>query len=405
VLAGRTKTIRLPVDTVRLVGYAVDDGAGAGVLETTWAKVIGPGQAIFADAHSLITEVSFSEPGAYVLELKADDSELPAADRASVNVLPAGGGDIALGGHWRFEGTAADISGNDNHGQLKGDPTYSRDTPDGIGSGQSVDLDGSEDCVVVKDHPSLGAKGAVTVTCWFKPRSKASGGGGRVLVSKGKGYGPRNFRSNYLLLQTNGYFLQTHGMQNMRAVTLNDKASILNQWHHVAAVFDAHKRQLRIYIDGVLDNAVYSQPATNAVNRLPLCIGKRTPEDPKAIDGKIDEVKVYTRALSDEEIAAMVPGAKPNRPPTVDAGKDITTTVSGPTRLTGSFADDDATPNAGVGQWTRWRKVSGPGQVRFDNRFSPDTSATFTKTGEYVLELQGSDGAHLVCDSVAVAVK
>jgi len=41
------------------------------------------------------------------------------------------------------------------------------------------------------------------------------------------------------------------------------------------------------------------------------------------IDGNLDEIRVWTRALADVEIAALVPGTVVNEPPTVSAGPDV----------------------------------------------------------------------------------
>lgn len=123
------------------------------------------------------------------------------------------------------------------------------------------------------------------------------------------------------------------------------------------------------------------------------------------LDGLIDDVRVYRRALSDGEIATLVPGAKVNRAPAVDAGRDVGVPRSGRAMLKGTFKDDRAFRSSLTAGWTRWQQVSGPGEVHFRNRYATATTAEFTKPGEYVLELRASDGAHLVSDTVRVTVK
>ncbi len=122
------------------------------------------------------------------------------------------------------------------------------------------------------------------------------------------------------------------------------------------------------------------------------------------IDGKIDDVRLYTRALTDAEIAALVPAAAVNKAPQVSAGPDQTIQDSSPATLQGSYVDDGWPATSSTAKWTVWRKISGPGDVEFENRYALATTANFTQVGMYVLELQGSDGAHLVRDTTTITV-
>jgi uncharacterized protein len=75
-------------------------------------------------------------------------------------------------------------------------------------------------------------------------------------------------------------------------------------------------------------------------------------------------------------------GAVPLFPPTVDAGVDRCVVLGGSTYLMGKA--DWLMPAA---QRVRWSKVSGPGQVEFADAASAETTATFSRVGEYTLEL------------------
>jgi hypothetical protein len=70
-----------------LVGLVVDDGVPTGVpLDTTWTQLGGPGTVVFADAKAPATDVTFSQPGSYVLRLTANDSLLSASDDLTIAV-------------------------------------------------------------------------------------------------------------------------------------------------------------------------------------------------------------------------------------------------------------------------------------------------------------------------------
>jgi len=79
-------------------------------------------------------------------------------------------------------------------------------------------------------------------------------------------------------------------------------------------------------------------------------------------------------------------GTVPLFPPTVDAGVDRAVVLGGQTYLSGSAA----WLNPASAQRTRWSKSSGPGQVIFADATAPNTTATFSEPGEYVLQLTAS---------------
>lgn len=75
--AGTNQTISLPASAT-LTGSATDDGQPnpPGALSLTWSRVSGPGTVTFGNAAAASTTASFSAPGAYVLRLSANDSQL-----------------------------------------------------------------------------------------------------------------------------------------------------------------------------------------------------------------------------------------------------------------------------------------------------------------------------------------
>ncbi|HVV50676.1 MAG TPA: kelch repeat-containing protein, partial [Polyangia bacterium] len=58
-------------------------------LTSTWTEVSGPAPVAFADASSPVTDVVFTEPGTYVVQLEASDGMLTTASRATITVDPA----------------------------------------------------------------------------------------------------------------------------------------------------------------------------------------------------------------------------------------------------------------------------------------------------------------------------
>jgi hypothetical protein len=81
----------------------------------------------------------------------------------------------------------------------------------------------------------------------------------------------------------------------------------LNQWHHIAAVFDSDSDRHAIYINGerVAENEYPIGPIPDTTPGHPIYIGVNyspRPYDQRWWDGYIDEVALYGRALSPSEV-------------------------------------------------------------------------------------------------------
>ncbi len=92
-----------------------------------------------------------------------------------------------------------------------------------------------------------------------------------------------------------------------------------------------------------------------------------------------------------------------NQPPGADAGPDLTVEIGNAASLNG-VATDDGLPNPPGVFNVSWSVVSGPGSVNFANAHSPQTAATFTLGGVYVLRLTVTDGELTTSDDVQITV-
>ncbi|HEX6813106.1 MAG TPA: hypothetical protein VF384_15900 [Planctomycetota bacterium] len=68
-----------------LQGSVADDGV-AGPLTIQWTRTAGPGTATFTTPSLAVTDVTFSAPGTYTLELSANDTEFTRTDSVTVTV-------------------------------------------------------------------------------------------------------------------------------------------------------------------------------------------------------------------------------------------------------------------------------------------------------------------------------
>jgi hypothetical protein len=182
---------------------------------------------------------------------------------------------------------AIDDSGNEHHGTAWGTSC----TAGAIGNARA--FDGVSELVEIPDHARLGARQALTVSAWVNP---ARVEGTQTVVNQWYAMDAWN------LGITDGYFVfavsfADGGWGRTASVTALATAE---QWTHVTAVFDG--AVLSLYLDGVLANRVVATGQLQASDR-PIAIGNHPEWD--AFQGSIDEVRVYLRALSPEQVAAL----------------------------------------------------------------------------------------------------
>ncbi len=216
-------------------------------------------------------------------------------------VLPPAG----LVGWWPGDGNANDIAGT-NPGILEGNATASN-----LGlNGRCFRFDGTNDFVRIPDSPVFHLAN-LTVECWvrfaaydtpgntpfphqqyvvFKQNSR-SGNFEGFLLTKDEGPGGHKF-----------FWEVTSAAGEL--VPINSVTSIaLGVWYHVAAVRGPD--YIQVYQDGLLEaQASVSFPQDYGNNPLYFGTSGQSYYDRK-MHGDLDEVSLYNRALSAEEIAAL----------------------------------------------------------------------------------------------------
>ena len=172
-----------------------------------------------------------------------------------------------------------------------------------------------------------------------------------------------------------------------------------NTWIHVAATYDGST--IRVFYNGVENNSVPGTWAGSiAANANALGIGAQVPNPTTAsrfLKGALDDVRIYNRALSAAEIAALM-----NTRPIANAGTDQTVTLPAAASLTGTATDDALPPSSAL--TTTWSTYSGSGAVAFADANALATTATFSAAGTYVLRLTASDGLLTATDDIQVTV-
>ena len=216
----------------------------------------------------------------------------------------ASAADPSLVGWWRLDdgsgNSAVDSSDYGNHGTLNGDPQW---VPGKLGG--ALQLDGVDDFVEVPHAQSLTADNEVTVMLWLNAERIGSGAGGDYggLITKGSGARAYNF---YMNAPNKLHF--SVGPAGGWVHSWSTGTFVTNEWTHVVAqVVDGHQQY---YINGQ-DAGTAGEGTTlpGASATEPLYIG-RAPEGTYS-RGMFDDVRIYNRALSQQEIQEVMKGASP----------------------------------------------------------------------------------------------
>ena len=183
--------------------------------------------------------------------------------------------------------TVADVSGNNNTGTIQG-PTWSTQGR----YGNALTFDGSNDIVLVPSSASLNVTTGLTVSAWVFPTAAQSGW--RAIVQK-------EVDSYFLHASNNGGPLRpaAGGTFNGTGNYVEASSAIaLTTWTHLALTYDG--ATIRLFVNG---NLVSSAPQTGALenNNNALRIGGNSPYTEFFL-GRIDDVRIYNRALAASEI-------------------------------------------------------------------------------------------------------
>jgi hypothetical protein len=212
-------------------------------------------------------------------------------------------------GYWKFDGDTADSSGNGHDGTLTNGASLSDDIPAGS-SGQSLQVSGGEQHVLVPHSDGLNATEAITIAAWVKPVGDMAWDG--ILAKSPSDGSGLNHAGNYELRIENGarflHFLHQQGGADDTAFH-QGTASIVpgDQWTHIAVTADATSGDVAFYINGELSETLSGVIAVDAfpTNSSPLYIGSRA-DLFTAMDGFIDDVALFGRALAADEIATVM---------------------------------------------------------------------------------------------------
>ena len=225
-------------------------------------------------------------------------------------------GDTSLVGYWKLDSVNStnytlDISGNNNDGRL-----INMSITGNASSGPTTDckfrnclrFDGVDDYVDVPTSSTLTITSTITLEAWVKPGvvnpygniiSKESATAGKSQYDLRHGQVTTDSKFTFFYMGTNDVY---------QGYSTNAQFSDTAKWYHVVAVWTfGDSTSAKIYVDGVLEAgswwigtgnvAAYSDNGGLDIGRFITAI--------QYYNGLIDEVRIYNRTLSAEEILSQ----------------------------------------------------------------------------------------------------
>ncbi len=210
-----------------------------------------------------------------------------------------------LDAYWKFDDSglyeAMDSSGHGHHGRLHNQAKY----VDGVRR-TAISLDGAKDYIDFGHSSAFRLIGSMTVSAWIKSTSFPDDDAAIVSTYDGLGYqlditgdrGPRTI--GFKLADACGNLMARYGATSL----------VTGTWYYVTGVYNAEAQTLDVYLNGELDNGFLrgSVTETQRSSRMAVYVGRRGDHRGFEFAGSIDDVRIYSRALTQAAIAADMNG-------------------------------------------------------------------------------------------------
>jgi len=219
--------------------------------------------------------------------------------------------------YYSFDDHVLDLSGNGNDGTLVGDANfvagmnYDTDVPGVIGFGKSMQFNNAGNVVEVADVTYLDGRSEATFAAWIKGTDFVAGGR-NFPVSKDNSF-EFGIRNQQITMRV------SNGWDNF--TTQVAPVVPLDQWHHIAAVYNgAGTGTVDYYVDGAFleqvsldQGGVVNENSSLSFNDTTnlLYLGNRTPGDDKDFRGWVDDVAIWDSRLEPFEVGQLAQGVAP----------------------------------------------------------------------------------------------
>jgi len=226
--------------------------------------------------------------------------------------------------YYPFTGNANDGSGNGNDGTVNGAVL----TGDRYGNPNSAyEFDGTDDYIDVPHSETLDINQAISISVWLRADEAGSSINlnqnliNRASIDSGQSYAflirnpdyPDDDFIELRLMQPNSYAIHTRSSPELLLKNMNSY-----EWYHFVSTWDGE--MMKVYKNGTHISAADREHQGLIPSFVaPMAIGRRA-TDTRYFKGSLDEIRIYNRALSEEEIGELY--CEPGLPENCSNGLD-----------------------------------------------------------------------------------
>jgi hypothetical protein len=274
--------------------------------------------------------------------------------RGEESFLPQQG----LVAYYPMEGNFNDVSGNGNNGTANGDATTIAGKFGNTGS-----FDGTDDSLTYTNQViPIGGK---SISFWVNPNNVSNN---PLILDNIGGASAKNGTSIQLLSSNKIVFGSNQGTSGTVRFALSSSSNIqLEEWQYITAIWDGttNTNAVKLYINGVLD--AQGTSATTEINNAThnLVIGAFANGAVPKLSGFLDEVAIYSRALSATEIKNIYNGGR-----NIAAASQFTIVDSGGSETLGNAESSTTDDWHSIGNTLRTNTTGAK------TRFTTDTNTT-----------------------------
>jgi hypothetical protein len=200
----------------------------------------------------------------------------------------------------RIDEVQIEDKGNDDSEEVQGTPKQDEST-----GNQMLSLDGEGDCMRVADSQSLRSfTNAITIEVWLKASSfQAESGNINSIIRKNIMPNAENFLLRFR--NVGGKPALEMGLGGEIGLLRATYDFALGTWYHIAGIYDGNT--ITVFMNGIAVESL-NIPGKLSIDQSDLYIGKGDPtfSDGEYFHGKLDEIRVWNVARSQEQIQAAI---------------------------------------------------------------------------------------------------
>ena len=200
-----------------------------------------------------------------------------------------------LKGWWPLDdgagSTAVDASGNGHDGAIQGTPQWVVGMIDG-----ALEFNGTDNYIDCGDGDNFQFLNDITIACWIKVNAFTTSWQAICTSGDGSWRVHRNSGTNTIAWGTSGL-----GLVDLPGTT--DVST--GDWFHIACTYDGANKIL--YINGVQEG-ISAETGTIGTSTYNVNIGENNQATGRYFNGIIDDVRIYNRGLTAEEVRIVMAG-------------------------------------------------------------------------------------------------